>query len=178
MKNLLWLFRFHLQEAGRQGWLGIALMFGAAIVAAVVLLPDISEIRRLEQEILELQSQPFSSERTHAPASPLLAFYQSLPHESHAGQEIARIFDIAETNDIHLQRAEYTWLRDREIGMSRYQVQLPLHGRYMDIRLFMIDLLNQMPAVAINDLAFRREDAGNAEIGATLRLTIYLRRQA
>jgi len=177
MKNLLWSCRYHLQEVGREGWLGLALWCGAMLIVAIILLPDMREIGRLEQEIVELRSQP-ALESVHSPVSPLLAFYQNLPHESHAGQEIARIFDIAEANDIHLQRAEYTWLREREIGMSRYQVELPLRGSYVDIRLFMIDLLNQMPALAVNDLTFRREDAGNTEVEARLHLTIYLGRQA
>jgi hypothetical protein len=174
MKNLLWAWRFHLQEAGRQAWLGLALICAAAVLAVVVLLPDIGEINRLQQEIAELRAKPVQRQAAPPPASPLTVFYRSLPRANHAGLEIARIFDIAEANDVVLQRAEYTWLRDRDTGLSRYQVELPLHGSYVDLRLFMIDLLNEMPAVAVNELAFRREDTGSAEVAATLRLTIYL----
>lgn len=184
MKNLVWTWRFRLQEIGWQGCLGLGLFFSAAILAAAVLLPDVRELSRLERDVERLRLHPViqRSQADGSPTSPpggsLAAFYRALPQESHAGREVARIFEIAGANDILLNRAEYTWIRDRDIALSRYQVVLPLRGEYTDIRLFMIDLLNQMPSVAINELAFRREDTGGVDVEARLRLTIYLGRRA
>lgn len=185
LKNLIWAWRFRLQEIGWQGWLGLGLFFGASMIAATVLLPNLRELSRLEHEVKQLRLQPVrqqaqtvNSSSTATPLAALAAFYRTLPQESQAGSEVARIFEVAEANALLLDRAEYTWIRDRDIALSRYQVVLPLRGEYTDIRLFMIDLLNQMPAVAINELAFRRESTGTAGVEARLRLTIYLGRKA
>lgn len=179
MKKLWWTLRFHLQEMGLQGGLGLGFIFGALVIATAVLLPDIRDMKRMEQENAQLRMKPAVLRTAQrSPTSAHLVFYKSLPPENQASWEIAKIFEIAEANDIWLQRIEYSRIRNPDIPVSKYQIDLPMQGGYTDIRMFMIDLLNQMPAVAINELSFRREDIDSPDVEAKLRLTIYLGRQA
>lgn len=171
--------QFYLQSLGWPGMLGSALVLGAALLALFLLLPQRQHAQQLEQDVMQLRNRMKNHKAQwidRSPEATLKAFYRFLPQESAAAAQVAKLFEAADANGIDLDEAEYTMTRDQLAGFSRYQVTLPLHGRYTDIRFFVIDLLNSMPALAINELTFKREDVHTQEVEARLRLIIYLGR--
>lgn len=181
MKKCWWWLRLQLQETGWQGTVGVVLMLGAILLVPIMLVPAVGEMERAQRDFERLQLE---SRRQHgrplqsAPEDPLKVFYRSLPASSNVGQQIAAIFEAAEANGIALERVEYAMNHDAKTGLSRCQVILPLKASYTDIRLFMIELLNRMPALAVSELGFSRENVDSEQVDARLRLTIYLGREA
>jgi hypothetical protein len=57
------------------------------------------------------------------------------------------------------------------------QLRLPVQGSYSAIRSFIGNALLTMPFLSIDELSFRREETGNAEGEASLRLSIFLLRE-
>lgn len=175
--SLMWLFR--LKELGWAGMLGLGLLLGCGILSVAVLLPELRHLDELERDIAQLHSGTDKNQGQWVDRSPhatLNTFYRFLPAESDAPAQVSSIFSAANDNGIDLDKIEYTLTHDPAAGFSRYQVILPLSGTYPDIRHFVIDLLNTMPALAINELSFKREDTHSQEVEARLRLTIYLGR--
>lgn len=169
--------RFYLMGLGWPGMLGSALVLGAVLLALFAVLPQHQHAQQLEQDIAALRTRMKHHQAQwidRSPQATLKAFYRFLPQQSTVLAEVQKVFDAADTNGIDLDKAEYTMSSDQFANLSRYQVTLPLHGRYTDIRFFVIDLLNTMPALAVNELTFKREDIHTQEVEARLRLTIYL----
>lgn len=173
------LSRLALQGLEWPGTLGLGLLAAALVLAATVLLPGKRHLQQLEHDIAGMRSAMEHHRGQwvdHSPQAALNAFYGFLPPEASAAGQVAAILDAAEANGIEVDRIEYVLTRDRAARLSRYQMTLPLRGTYPDIRYFVIDLLNTMPALAINELSFKREDAHSQGVEARLRLTIYLGR--
>lgn len=170
--------RFH--QLGWQGMLGLAILVGAIVLGLTVLLPAILHLQQLEKDFAQLQAavkQHATLTDDRSPQAALNSFYEFLPPEKKANQQIAVILNAADAYSLQLDQVEYVLKRDSTLGLSRYLITMPLRGRYTDIRYFVIELMNRMPSAAVNELSFRREDIKAEQIEARLRLTVYLRRQ-
>jgi Tfp pilus assembly protein PilO len=73
-----------------------------------------------------------------------------------------------------LEKGEYRLSRESEFRLSRYQMTLPVRGSYTDIRGFVNDVLDAVPAVALEDLTLKREAADDPELEAKVRFLLYL----
>lgn len=167
-------------QLGWQGMLGLAILVGAIVLGLTVLLPSILHLQQLEQDFAQLQAavkQHATLADDRSPQAALNSFYEFLPPEKKANQQIAVILNAADAYSLQLDQVEYVLKRDSTLGLSRYLITMPLRGRYTDIRYFVIELMNRMPSAAVNELSFRREDIKAEQIEARLRLTVYLRRQ-
>jgi hypothetical protein len=56
-----------------------------------------------------------------------------------------------------------------------YRVTLPVRGSYAQVRQFVGHLLKDMPTASLDAVRFDRRKAGDAQLEAQVRLTIYLR---
>lgn len=171
--------RFRLQVMGPLGWAGGALWVAAVLLTLTMLLPGMLHLQQLEQDVAALhRDMPRHRGQwvDRSPQATLKAFYRFLPAESEASSQVTALFAAADAHGIDLAHAEYALVHDHDAALSRYQVVLPLHGTYAEIRHFVIALLNDMPALAVNELSFKREDAQSREVDASLRLTIFLGR--
>lgn len=179
LRRLWRVCKFRLLGLGWPGMLGFGLLLGCAVVASVVLLPATRQLQQMERDVAQLRngmSQHRGQWIDRSPQAALKAFYRVLPQESSAPEHISAIFNAADASGIDLDKVEYALVREHTAGLSRYQVILPVQGTYPDIRRFIIELLNTMPALAINELSFKREDVSSPEVEARVRLTIYLGR--
>lgn len=179
MKELWRIGLFRLKALGWAGMLGLGLLLGCGTLTVATLLPELRHLDELERDIAQLRNGMGKHQGQwidRSPQATLKTFYRFLPAEPDAPVQVSSIFSAASDNGIDLDKVEYALTHDPVAGFSRYQVILPLSGTYTDIRHFVIDLLNTMPALAINELSFKREDAHSQEVEARLRLTIYLGR--
>lgn len=177
MRQVLRQVKFRFRSMQPLDWLGWALWSSVALVVLTMLLPGLRHWQQLEQEVAALRRDMHRHQGQwidHSPQATLQAFYQFLPAESEAAALVAAMFATADAQGITLDQAQYDLVRDQTASVSRYQIILPLHGRYPDIRRFVIALLNDMPALAVNELSFKREDVLSQEVDARLRLTIFL----
>jgi len=174
-----WQYRLrNLEGPAKLGW---GLLVVSAVLATAVLSPARHKLQQTEAEVAAqrsaMQHNP-QQIQDRSPEAMLAAFYRFLPPEATLLEQVAQVLEVAEDNGIEADKIEYAVLPDASSKLRRYQMTMPVRGTYPNTRYFMIDLLNQMPAVAISELGFRREDAHGEQVESRLRLTFFLRRDA
>jgi hypothetical protein len=111
------------------------------------------------------------------PVKRMDALKEILPSERSAESEIKKLFLLARNEGLELLQAEYSRSGSDAAPLLRLQLRLPVQGSYSAIRSFIGNALLTMPFLSIDELSFRREETGNAEGEASLRLSIFLLRE-
>jgi len=104
----------------------------------------------------------------------LRTFYEFFPPPATLPDWLSRVYAIAAKHEIKLERAEYKLIQERGWRLSRYQLTLPVTGSYEQIRRFITDVLTQVPAAALDEIALKRENIGATNIEAQIKLTLFL----
>jgi len=151
----------------------------AMLVAAVALW--LAAVRPLGAENQRLEAQAQTTGRpaaapvaADAPAERLKRYEDQLPRTDAAVEWVARIHGIGTAAGVSLPSGEYRMERRAEDRLVRYRLSLPVTGSYPQIRAFVVDVLREVPAAALDDIQLRRDPAGG-RIEARVRLSLYLR---
>jgi uncharacterized protein YwlG (UPF0340 family) len=115
------------------------------------------------------------AEANRAPGTQLQAFYGYFPAREKAPELIKSIYSAAHAESLVLAQGEYKYSPGKAAGMGNYQVNLPVRGSYTQIRKFIVKVLNSVPSAALEEVSFRREQVGKADLEAKIRFSIYLR---
>jgi Tfp pilus assembly protein PilO len=107
-------------------------------------------------------------------AEQLEQFNRNFPPLADAPALVLKLHKIAAQNGIALETGEYQLMRDRDTSVTRYQVTLPLRGTYWQVRLFIAQLLDEVPASTLEEISMKRESVGARAVETRVRLTIYL----
>lgn len=164
------------------GWPGIAGLalgvFGIGHYAlfAVPARAELSEARATAAALQERFRMSGGRESAAAPTveQQLAAFYGFFPAPPSAPEWLGRIHAAAESNKLILESGEYKTLREKGGRLTRYQIALPVKGSYSQIRGFIAEVLDAVPAAVLEDLSLKRENTGSAVLEARVRLTLYL----
>jgi hypothetical protein len=83
------------------------------------------------------------------------------------------IYAHARASKLQLAQGEYRL--EKGVGLAAYRVTLPVRGSYAQVRQFIGHVLKDMPTASLDAVRFDRRKAGDAQLEAQVRLTIYLR---
>nr|CBJ52929.1 conserved protein of unknown function [Ralstonia solanacearum CFBP2957] len=167
--------------ARRLGWPGalLALLVGGAIGVQLNLLPaERAKSADLSHHITALKQAPAAPADTAASTNRerLQIFNALMPPASRYPAVLQLLFDLAASHNLVIAQAEYTSQPSDEGGYVTCDIALPLKGPYPQIRAFIGDALLRLPTLALLGVEFRRDDARAADVQASLRLRLYLRR--
>lgn len=104
----------------------------------------------------------------------LLRFYDALGEKRYAEQQVKTLFGLAAKSKLSLSQGEYKSAYERNARLHTYQVTLPVKGGYGDVWQFGLMALRAIPFASLDEISFKRESIGEAQIEARLRLTLYL----
>jgi Tfp pilus assembly protein PilO len=104
----------------------------------------------------------------------LTSFYKHLPPEQSATKQMKKIYKFASVESLQLTQGEYKFSRDKAGRLGSYQIILPVKGSYIQVRKFIAKVMNAMPMVALDEVSFKRETIGGAEVEAKIQFTIFL----
>ena len=115
---------------------------------------------------------------TQAVAAPegvaeLERFYRRFPTLDGLQGELEAVYAHARASRLQLSQGEYRL--EKGPGLAAYRVTLPVRGSYAQLRQFVGHILKEMPTASLDALRFDRKKAGDAQVEAQVRLTIYLR---
>ena len=175
MKRLQALLRAPLQTLGPAGVLGIGVLFFCLPLY-------LSSVRPAQRE---LETRRAAAERLHTRTSykpvsgdlrteELRRFYALFPPVEQLPSELDRIYGLARKAKLELMQGEYR-LDKRASGLISYRITLPLRGAYPQVREFIGLALQSVPNASIDGLRFERKKAGDAQLDAQVRLTVYFR---
>ena len=107
----------------------------------------------------------------------LLAFRELLIDREQRNEWLKVIFLEAANAQLQLLQGDYALTEESEGDFIRLHIQLPVKGRYAQIRRYTQSLLEQIPALSLNEITFRRESVKTPEIEARLMLTLFLKEE-
>jgi hypothetical protein len=167
------------EELERLGWPGVAglgLLAFVAMIAVSALVPLRAEVERLRDEADALQRRVGGGERAGRPAAQdqLATFYAFFPPPASSPDWLGKIHAIAQAKGVQLASGEYRLERAASPRLRRYQMTLPVQGTYAQIRGFVGDVLEQVPAAVLEEVSLKRESVETPRVEARVRLTIYM----
>ena len=153
------------------------LVLVAASAALAWLLPQRALRAENHKLALRLAAMPVQAALKSTPVSAnenLALFYGSLGDKRYVEQQVKTLFGLAAKSNLTLSQGEYKNAFDQNAQLHSYQVTLPVKGSYRDIWQFGMLVLRAIPFAALDDISFKRESIGDAQVEARLRLTLYL----
>lgn len=101
-------------------------------------------------------------------------FYGALGERRHTEQQVKALFALAAKSGLVLRQGEYKSAYDRNARLHSYQVTMPVKGNYGAIWRFALGALRAIPFAALDEISFKRDAIGDAQVEARIRLTLYL----
>ena len=167
-----------MKNLGLPGMAGVAMLVLAVAVYFGMMLPQHSRLNQLTQEVADAQAQQKAGltpvADTYSSAARLHAFYEFFPARQNAPQLLGMLYKAASAESISLSEGEYKYSLGKAGAIGMYQVDLPVKGTYVQIRKFIVKVLNSMPSAALEEVSFKRESVGSGELEARIRFTIYM----
>ncbi|MBT3067992.1 hypothetical protein [Rhodoferax sp. U11-2br] len=176
LQHLLAWMRF---QRYRHGWLavlGLALFIGALGLQFL-------GVEQMHTRLAELRAEAAAQRQQDAQRPDpddtarqrRAAFDDSLPGSAGALDAIEVVHRIALANGVKLATGEYRLVRDGGTKVQRYQITLPARASYPQLRAWLAEVMNAVPAMALNDIGFQREEVGSESVQANVRFSLFLR---
>lgn len=173
--NLRDLWRWRVVRAfesfGRIGWLGLAAILIAIVLAIVLLSRTVEKTRALEKEIKELRL----GKTDDAPGGSALSLLSLLPPPQAAIEFPAFLHQVSARQSVRVDRVEYQLQKEVGKPLLLYRVDLVGIAPYLNLRRWLDEILKERPTVVLDELVLERPNAELDEITARVRLTLYLK---
>lgn len=169
-QRMAWPYRRHLPLAA-----GLLMLLAALLLWLGAVRPLARENAQGQDRARAAAARPMTAPiASDAPAQRLKRYAEQLPRTDAAVEAVARIHGLGAAAGLSLPSGEYRMERHVDDPLVRYRVSLPVTGSYAQVRGFVIDVLREVPAAALDDIQLRRDPAGN-KLEARVRFSLYLR---
>jgi Tfp pilus assembly protein PilO len=170
------------RRAGPTGILGVLLVLASLGLWLLLVEPESRRLTDALEQSLKLQARIRSSARQvqdlgETPEEQLSRFYGFFPGTSTVPDWLAKIEQAAVREHLVLEQGEYRVVRDRLGLITRYQIALPIRGSYPQVVNFVQRVLKDIPIAAVESLSFERQQIGDPQLDAKLRLTLFFGRE-
>lgn len=105
----------------------------------------------------------------------LAEFARALGARAEIDAHLRQLFDTARRRGLRLELGEYRLVANAPGGFQRYEIVLPIVGRFASIQSFGQQVLLTLPFAALEDVQVRRDAVDSAVVEAQLRFALYLR---
>jgi len=180
-QNYLLLLRWQVSRLGNLGKIGVGLLVVAGIFFLGAVLPEKKTLVELKEraETLKVQSQTGSygmpvTEQKLTNEQALQAFYEFFPRFDSSPFWIRELVRVAQKQGVEINSSDFRLTFERDWRLSRYDIIFPVKGRYTQIRAFMADALQAVPAMAITDFVIKRDNIQSTQIDVRLEMSLYL----
>ncbi len=182
LSQLMPQLRWQLGRLGVFGKIGLGLLVASSIYFFSAALPQESDLQKLKERAETLQMQALSKQSSGDSESgvkmsgdqALQAFYDFFPRIDSSPFWIRELVQIAKKQGVELSSSEYRLVNDNDARLARYEMILPVKGKYSQIRAFMADALVAVPAMAISAIAIKRESVASEKLEVRLEINLYL----
>lgn len=159
--------------------LGGTLVIGVAAAYLLIGRPMDQRLIYLQTHLADMRAQMTQRRPAWTPEAPEVAahaFYRTLPAQKAIPDLLEQIFDAAFESNLEVRQGTLKLEVDTDAPMQRYRIELPVVGNYAGIRGFANRILKDLPSASLDDIRFSRDDVKSADVAATVRLTLYLRK--
>ncbi len=180
-RHYLLLLRWHASRLGNMGKIGVGLLVVAGIFFLGAVQPEKEALEKLKEraETLKMQLRAGSdgmpvAEKNLTNDQALQAFYEFFPRFDSSPFWIRELVRVAQKQGVEINSSDFRLTLERDWRLSRYDIILPVRGRYAQIRAFMADVLQAVPAMAITDFVIKRDDVQSEQLDVRLEMSLYL----
>ena len=179
MNKITWIAYRQMKNIGMSGMAGVILVVLAIAVYLGAILPQQARSVQLTQDVADAQARRKMAQLnpavdTRSTEARLHVFYEFFPTRQKAPMLLKTIYSAATAESITLAQGEYKYSAGMAGGMVMYQVDLPVKGSYVQIRKFIVKVMNSLPSAALDEVSFKREVVGSGQLEAMVRFKIYL----
>ncbi len=160
--------RYALAQAGWPAVLGAGLLVFALVFHGTGLLPAQGRLAELQGDLAAQRALLARESRVRTTA----AATGSLPAESSREKFLQQVHDAAQARGVRIDSAEYRQSREGRLVKSAFI--LPVHGTYPQLRAWLADIMNGIPALALDELSLHREAVGNPALDGRVRLSLIM----
>ena len=104
----------------------------------------------------------------------LQMFYEFFPKVDSTPFWINEVVQSATEHAVEIDGTEYRMVREKDVKLARYEMLVPVRGRYAQVRGFIADALRSVPPMALVDVAIKREGVESELLDANLKFNLYL----
>lgn len=175
--------RWQLARLGTAGKIGVGLCVVAGIFFLGAVLPAKKERKMLEEraETLQLQAKErllsgevSAVEKQLTNDQALQAFYEFFPRFDSSPYWIRELIRAAQKQGVEINSSDFKLTLERDWRLSRYEIIMPVRGRYSQIRGFMADALEAVPNMAITGFVIKRDNIQSTQLEMRLEISLYL----
>jgi hypothetical protein len=181
LRNILLQIRWEAVRLGTIGKIGLGLLIMAIVLLIAAILPQDTTLQTLKTRAETLQTQPLStSQKTSRPTQKigddqaLQIFYEFFPQIDSSPFWIRELARIAKKQRVEINSSDYRLVLEKGARLARYEMILPVRGRYPQIRAFIADALQAVPAMAITGMVIKRENVKTEQLDVRLEINLYL----
>lgn len=178
MNRYLWIFSQGMKNLGIPGMAGVILLvcslagyfsfsFWEKARLDTLSRDVVTETKRLEM------SRMNSGVDASSPGAQLHAFYGFFPVRQKVPELLKTIYAAAHDESVGLAQGEYKFIPGKSGRIVSYQVNLPVKGNYVQIRKFIVKVLNSLPSAALEGITFKRESISRGDLEAKIRFLIF-----
>ena len=179
MSRLQWQLRVWVRTLGWPGIAGLLLIVATAGVYFAGIRAGYGQLERLQREAESFNTLTINNVGAPQPSVPhhaawLQRFYSLLPAKDTAPEALRSLFVAAQEQSLSVDQAEYKTKVEKQGRMTAYEIGLPLQGSYVQIRKFIGEVLERIPAMSLDELVIKRESTTDTGVTASIRFTLYL----
>lgn len=173
-----WRLRAFVEKLGPVGGIGFALLFGCAVFFFAAVAPVEDELAALQEQRMAEDLARRAGRRTVDSASQLNEFMAFFPSADTTSRWLGLVYEAAAKEGLELAQGTYKVRGESGVGLTAYQVTLPVRGAYPQIRRFIGQVLADVPAASLESIAFQRERSADGAVDAKVVFTLHLREGA
>jgi hypothetical protein len=185
LSNALLQIRWQTERLGAPGKIGLGLVVFSAVFFLAAVLPRQAESSALilKAETMAARVKPELVAHAHegegvqpkmSGSQALKVFYAFFPNTDSTPFWISEVVQAAGKHGVEINGTEYRLDREKDVKLARYEMVLPVRGQYPRVRGFVADALRAVPAMALADVAIKRESVGSELLEANLKFNLYL----
>ncbi|MDV6343933.1 hypothetical protein [Nitrosomonas sp. Is37] len=176
LEKLLIQIRWQITRLNLIGKIGLGLFVLSIVFFWAAVLPQKEALHKLKEQVASMQqTQVESAAPTQLDDSQALkVFYDFFPSIDSSPYWIKELDKIAKKRGVELSGSDYRLMQEQESKLARYEMILPVRGSYPQIRAFIADVLEAIPAMALVDVVLKREDIKSGKLDVRLSMSLYL----
>ncbi len=162
----------------QHGWFSVLALLPLVVAAWLnwVSVPALrGEVRQLDHAITRQAAQPPRVSPQAQEARQYTKFQKHLLGTEELPRVVQTMLNAAGQAQLQIDQADYRMIPWAEGDFRVYQISLPVHGAYADIRSFLNAFLVEEPGVALAEVNFKREGSQAREIDAKLKFYAFVR---
>lgn len=161
---------------GWPGGIGLALMGAALILTMTLSLPVRHENVSLNNEIRQMEPllrQPSSTTSATDVRQRLDDFVGTLPRHDEINNTLNLLHDLAAKHRLSLKNSDYRPTQNKMDGIQRMRITVKTEGDYSDLRGFLREIPQALPALAIEQLSLTRQKISDTRLETVVEFTLF-----